>query len=120
MKRLVEITGFIAPLIIGALFALSGFIAPFGNDGDRMGPSFMIAGALVSLSFAVGVHLHMRTKSSGAFGISCGIVAGCISTLAFANADLLGAAGYWQVMTAIAFSIAACTWSFPRASIESS
>jgi hypothetical protein len=120
MKRLVEITGFIAPLINGALFALSGFIAPFGNAGDRMGPSFLIAGALISLSFAVGVHLHMRSKSSGAFGIFCGIAAGGISTLVFAKADLLGAAGYWQVMTAIAFSMAACAWSFRRASTESS
>lgn len=120
MKRFVEITGQIAPLIIGALFALSGLIAPFGNAGDRMGPSFLIAGALVSLSFAVGVHLHMRTKCSGAFGISCGVGAACISTFAFADADLLGAAGYWQIMTATAFSIAACAWSFRQASTEKS
>lgn len=120
MKRFIEITGLIAPLIIGAFFAISGIIAPFGNAGNRMGPAFLIAGALVSLSFAVGVHLHTRAKSSGAFGVFCGIVAGSISTFTFANADLLGTAGYWQVMVTIVFSMEACAWSYRRAPTENS
>jgi len=79
---------------------------------------FLIAVALVTLSFAVGIHLSVRTKSSRTFGIICGIGAGGISTFAFAEANLIRAAGYWQVMTAIFFSVAACAWSFHRVSTE--
>lgn len=119
MKRIVEIAGLVAPLVMGGLFALAGVAAPFGDAGDRTGSSFLIAATLLAVSAAVGAHLLIRTKSSGMVGILCGIAAGVIATSAFADARLVGTAGYWQVMGAIIFSVAACGWHFRSALTES-
>jgi hypothetical protein len=112
MKRVVEIAGLIAPLVIGGMFAIAGVIAPFGNAGNRTVPSVLIATALLLSSASVGVHLLARRKSSAMVGLLCGLAAMVVVSFAYVETQLIGTTGYWQVVSVILLSIAACGWYF--------
>ena len=118
MKLLFEIAGLAGPLMGGALFAVAGFIAPFGDAAHLSDDLLSMAAVLLSLTFAVGVHLLVAKRKSAILGVLCGIAAGAIVTSTFAEVDRFGDTAYWQVMSVIMLSVTACGWHFRSSPVQ--
>ena len=110
MRKVVEIGGLLVPLSMSGLLFIAGMIMPFGHAADRADGTLLVAFGLFLLSIAMGAHLLWRRTATSFAGIAASGVVMVVATFVFAQFEMLGSAGYWQVVAAAILSATACAW----------